>query len=137
MSLNSIINFYCLSIWSRANLRASCYMYVSTKQIKFILIWLGLLKFCLETWKMWMIRASLVHLILEGFITGVAKVWTAGRIRPCKDFLQHLCQILNAQLSYFCNKKYPKLTSIMSYLKKNKPKFFCGPKYNILMKLGP
>jgi len=41
-------------------------------------------------------------------IAGVAKV------RP-------LCQILDAQLSYFCNKKYPKLTSIMPYLKKNKP----------------
>ncbi len=62
----------------------------------------------------------------------------AAKVRPSKDFLRPLwCQILNAQLSYFCNKKYPKLTSIMSYLKKNKPKKFLRPAIQYLNEIWP
>jgi len=34
------------------------------------------------------------------YTAGVAKVWPAGHIRPSKDFLHPLFQILDAQLSY-------------------------------------
>ncbi len=32
--------------------------------------------------------------------------------------------------------KYQKLILIMSYFKKNKPKKFCNPQYNILQEFG-
>jgi hypothetical protein len=55
-------------------------------------------------------------------------------VQPAKDFLWPLCQILDAQLSYFCNKKYPKLTSIMSYLK---PKKIFRPAIQYLNEIWP
>jgi len=36
---------------------------------------------------------------------GVAKVRPAGHMRPSKDFLRPLRQILGTQLSYLCKKK--------------------------------
>jgi len=37
-------------------------------------------------------------------IAGVAKVRPAGHMRPSKDFLRPLRQILDTQLSYICKK---------------------------------
>jgi len=73
---------------------------------------------------------------LEAVInSGVAKVLPAGRMRPSKDFLRPLCQILVASLSYLWPiyvRKRPKID--INYVKKNsklgKKKNFCGPQYN-------
>ncbi len=64
-------------------------------------------------------------------IAGVAKV------RPSKDFLRPLCQILDAQLSYLCKKNTQNYHQLCHTLRKTSPKNFCGPQNNILMKFGP
>jgi len=64
-------------------------------------------------------------------IAGVAKV------RPLKDFLRPLCQILDAQLSFLRNKNTLNRHQSCHTLRKKSQKKFCGPQCNILMKFGP
>ncbi len=76
------------------------------------LIMLGMIWLSIELASPFNLNVSQIRIhvqVLQNFRPGVAKV------RPSKDFLWPLYQILDAQRSYFCNKEYPKLTSIKSY----------------------
>ena len=63
--------------------------------------------------------------------TGVAKV------RPSKDFLRPLCQILDPSHSYLCKKKTKNDINYVILKEKQAQNFFCGPQYNIFMKFVP
>ena len=60
----------------------------------------------------------------------MAKVRPTGHMRPSKDFLRPLRQVLDAPLSYLdtiMQAKHLELTSIVSHFKKNEPNILQPP----------